>query len=139
VAALTDILDGHLARKMGQVSNFGKFIDPLADKLMMMAALFCFVQMGTVGAVPAIVILAREFIVTSLRMVAVEQGLVIGAGVSGKIKIVTQTAAVAFLFTPLWNGFNPYAVWGMVAVTVWSGVDYLWKHGKVLSKASAGE
>ena len=140
-AALTDILDGFLARKLKQVSNFGAFIDPLADKLMVMAALLVLIAEGTVGALPVIIVLTREFIVTSLRLVAVEQGKIIPAGYAGKIKIIVQTAAIAYLIAPVaraW-GADGIAVWVMAAVTVWSGVDYVWRHRDVLTRASSAK
>jgi CDP-diacylglycerol--glycerol-3-phosphate 3-phosphatidyltransferase len=142
LAALTDIVDGHLARKMNQITSFGKFIDPLADKLLIMAALFCFVYEGRVGAAPAILILTREFAVTALRSVAVERGTVIAAGVLGKIKLIVQVVVLSYLFTPLsepplpwWDGVSlgTIAVWLMTAVTVWSGADYLIRHRSVVS------
>jgi len=141
LASITDAIDGHLARKMGEVTNFGKFIDPLADKLLIMAALVCFVQGGRIGAAPAILILTREFAVTALRLVAVERGQVIAAGLGGKVKLWVQCVVLSYLFTPLsepllpWGGISlgTAAVWLMTAVTVWSGADYLIRHRKVVS------
>jgi CDP-diacylglycerol--glycerol-3-phosphate 3-phosphatidyltransferase len=142
LAALTDIVDGHLARKMNQITSFGKFIDPLADKLLIMTALLCFVHEGRVGAVPAILILTREFAVTALRAVAAPQGKVIAAGLLGKIKLIVQIVVLSYLFTPLSEPLLPWfdgislgtiAVWAMTAVTIWSGADYMIRHRNVIS------
>ena len=97
IASFTDFLDGHLARKNGQVTNFGKFMDPLADKLLVTSALVCMVQTGVVAGWMVIVILAREFAITGLRSVAASEGVVIAAAWSGKVKTVTQMIAIIFL------------------------------------------
>lgn len=88
VASLTDLLDGKLARKRGQITDFGKFADPLADKILVISALICFVQLGIIGAVPVIVLLFREFAVTSIRLVAASNGKVVAANLWGKAKTV---------------------------------------------------
>ena len=95
VAAITDGVDGYVARHYNQVTNFGKFVDPLADKLLVTAALVCFVADGSVPDWVVVVILAREFMVTSLRTVAVAQNVVIAASIWGKVKTVIQIALVA--------------------------------------------
>mgnify|MGYP004669273109 CR=1 FL=1 len=89
-ASLTDTLDGHIARSRGLITTFGKLMDPLADKILVMAAMLCFVDTGVCPAWVVIVILAREFLVTSLRLVAAGEGLVIAADVWGKLKTVAQ-------------------------------------------------
>ncbi len=94
-ASYTDHLDGKLARKNGQVTNFGKFMDPLADKILVMSALVCFVQFGLADSWVVIVILAREFLVTGLRMIAAENGRVIAANKWGKAKTVSQIIAIS--------------------------------------------
>lgn len=94
-ASYTDHLDGKLARKNGQVTNFGKFMDPLADKILVMSALVCFVQFGLADSWVVIVILAREFLVTGLRMIAAENGKVIAANKWGKAKTVSQIIAIS--------------------------------------------
>jgi CDP-diacylglycerol--glycerol-3-phosphate 3-phosphatidyltransferase len=94
VASYTDHLDGKLARKYHQITDFGKFLDPLADKIMVISALVCFVQLEVVPAWCVIIIIAREFMVTSLRLVAAPKGLVIAANMWGKIKTVSQIVAI---------------------------------------------
>src|SRR5689334_8803712 len=125
VAAATDGLDGYLARSRGNVTTFGKLMDPIADKLLIIAPLISLVSLGRVAAWVAMVIIAREFAVTALRMVAVERGVVIPATVLGKAKTVTQIAAILALiaFTPT-PGWVDVLVYVAVAVTVISGADY---------------
>lgn len=97
-AAITDHFDGKLARKNNQITNFGKFLDPIADKVMVIAALVCFVQLGLTDAWFLILIVAREFLVTSLRLIAVDEGVVLAANNWGKAKTVSQiVATVAIL------------------------------------------
>ena len=98
LAAFTDMLDGKIARKYNLVTNFGKLMDPLADKLLVMAALICLVETGDVAGWMVVIILGREFIITGMRQVAAAQGIVIAAGTTGKIKTVTQMIAIPFLF-----------------------------------------
>ncbi len=94
VASITDHLDGKLARKNNQITDFGKFLDPLADKMLVMSALVCFVELRLVSAVPVIIILLREFIVTSLRLVSMSAGKVVAANIWGKIKTITQIISI---------------------------------------------
>ena len=125
VASLTDALDGWLARRNRQESTFGKLMDPLADKLLVTAALVSLVALDRLSAGVAMVIIAREFAVTGLRQVAVEQGHVIPAGSWGKLKTAMQIAMVLALIavdgSPAWVDV---LVWATVAVTVVSGADY---------------
>jgi CDP-diacylglycerol---glycerol-3-phosphate 3-phosphatidyltransferase len=125
IAAATDGLDGYLARSRGAVTTFGKLMDPIADKLLIIAPLVSLVSLGRVAAWVAMVIIAREFAVTALRMVAVEQGVVIPATVLGKAKTITQIAAILALiaFTPT-PGWVDALVYLALAVTVFSGADY---------------
>jgi CDP-diacylglycerol--glycerol-3-phosphate 3-phosphatidyltransferase len=139
VASATDAVDGYVARRFHQVTNFGKFIDPLADKLLVTAALLMFVEAGRMPAIAAMIIVTREFLITSLRTVAMTEGKVIAAGWEGKLKTVVQIVCIAFLLTAqggieLFAGvtLDTIAVWLMTAVTVWSGVAYLVRHGGVL-------
>jgi CDP-diacylglycerol--glycerol-3-phosphate 3-phosphatidyltransferase len=124
-AALTDGLDGYIARSRGSVTNFGKLMDPLADKLLIIAPLVSLVSLDRIDAWVAMVIIAREFAVTALRILAVEQGVVIPASVFGKAKTITQVVAIfaviAFQSTP-WP--VDLLVYVAVAVTVVSGADY---------------
>jgi CDP-diacylglycerol--glycerol-3-phosphate 3-phosphatidyltransferase len=125
LAALTDGLDGYIARSRGAITTFGKLMDPLADKLLVTAALVSLVSLDRLAAWVAMVIIAREFAVTGLRAIAAERGLVIAASWLGKVKTVLQIAAVfaliAFDPSPAWVDGLVYAA---VAVTVISGADY---------------
>jgi len=94
LASITDMLDGKIARKSGQITDFGKFLDPLADKILVLSALVCFVEMGLISSVPVIIILAREFIVTSVRLVASSKGKVIAANIFGKLKTCVQIISI---------------------------------------------
>ena len=132
-ASLTDFLDGHLARKYNLVTNFGKIMDPLADKLLVTSALVCMVQTGVVPGWMVIVILAREFAITGLRSVAASEGVVIAAAWSGKIKTVTQMIAIIFLLIGNWPfelisvPFARIMLWIAVIMTVYSGAEYIYK------------
>ncbi|MGN1350531.1 MAG: CDP-diacylglycerol--glycerol-3-phosphate 3-phosphatidyltransferase [Anaerovoracaceae bacterium] len=133
VASFTDYLDGHLARKMNLVTNYGKIMDPLADKLLVTSALVCMVQTTLVPAWMVIVILAREFAITGLRAVAASEGIVIAAAWSGKVKTVTQMLAIVFLLMGNWPfeylhlPFDRMMLWIAVIMTIYSGVEYIWK------------
>ena len=143
LASITDWVDGYIARKYNQTTTFGKFLDPLADKLLVTAAVLVFIERGYMGSVPALIIIARELIVTSLRIVAMGEGIVIAAQKSGKLKTFIQIVGIVFLFTPLRSidlGFmsaGDLAVWIMVAITVISGIEYFKSFGGVL-KTSVG-
>ena len=93
-ASITDLLDGKIARKQGLITDFGKFADPLADKILVISALLCFVQLGLCDCVAVIIVLFREFTVTSIRLIAASKGNVIAANIWGKIKTVTQMVAI---------------------------------------------
>ncbi len=131
-ASLTDTLDGIIARRCNQITNFGKFADPLADKLLVTAALLIFVQWGQIPAWAAFIVVAREFAVTALRLVAVGEGTVIAAGISGKVKTAATLVLFCLMMTPLHDRFVIPGVmtvdtlgWLLIlAVTVWSGADY---------------
>lgn len=128
-ASLTDFLDGYLARKHDLVTNFGKIMDPLADKLLVTSALVCMVQTGVVPGWMVIVILAREFAITGLRSVAASEGIVIAAAWSGKVKTVTQMIAIILLLIDVWFLDIPARImlWVAVIMTVYSGVEYIYK------------
>jgi len=141
IASVTDSVDGYIARKYDQISDFGKFIDPLADKLLVTAAILIFVERGQMAAWAAMIIITREFAVTALRLVAVEGGLVIAAGTSGKIKTVVSIVAICFMITP-WHTIplipsildvNGLCILLIVVTTVWSGVEYFVKNWSVMS------
>ncbi|KMT23049.1 CDP-diacylglycerol--glycerol-3-phosphate 3-phosphatidyltransferase [Clostridium cylindrosporum] len=130
-AALTDSLDGYIARSRNQVTKFGKFIDPLADKLMITAALLSLVELERIEGWIVMVIIARELIITGLRAVAASDGVVIAASMWGKVKTVTQIVAVvsALLAIPYYNIFVIIAL----ISTILSGVDYIYKNRKILN------
>jgi CDP-diacylglycerol---glycerol-3-phosphate 3-phosphatidyltransferase len=125
LAAFTDGLDGYIARSRGAITTFGKLMDPIADKLLIIAPLVSLVSLGRIAAWVAMVIIAREFAVTALRLVAVERGIVIAAGPLGKLKTVLQVAAVfAVIAFPSTPAAVDALVYVAVAVTVVSGADY---------------
>ena len=140
IASATDGVDGYIARKYNQITTLGKFLDPLADKLLVTSAILIFVEQGVISSVAATIIIAREFIVTSLRIVAMGKGTVVAAKMAGKIKTVVQIVVIAMLFTPiadvkLWIfSVSDIAIWLMVAVTVLSGIDYFKGFGKLLDQ-----
>src|SRR5438034_744932 len=129
--SLTDTLDGELARRRGTVSDSGKFLDPLADKLFVLSVLIVLVQEGLVAAWVVVVIFSRELIITILRSVAATQGHVIGAAPLGKTKTITQMSAVALLILqrpyPVLVPIADVAVGIAIIFTLWSGLDYLWR------------
>jgi CDP-diacylglycerol--glycerol-3-phosphate 3-phosphatidyltransferase len=139
LASFTDSVDGYIARKYNQVSTFGKFVDPLADKLLVVSAILIFVERGQMAAWTAMIIVAREFAVTGLRLIAVESGVVIAAGTAGKIKTAVCCVAICIMLTTLreislFGGFtlNGLCVLLMVLTTVYSGVEYFAKNLSVL-------
>ncbi len=138
LAALTDGLDGYIARRRQQVTTFGKLMDPLADKLLVIAALISLVSLNRLPAWIAMVIIARELAVTGLRSVAAERGVVIAASWLGKLKTALQIAAIlaviAFDPTPVWADVLLYVA---VAVTVISGADYFFGLRKRMAAAEA--
>lgn len=138
LAAATDALDGYIARKHNLITNFGKIMDPLADKLLVTSAMICLVELGKVAGWMVIVILAREFIITGLRAVAAGEGIIIAAATSGKIKTVLQMSALSIIllqdwpfaiFTDLPVGYYLFIL--AVAVTIYSGIEYIVKNIKV--------
>ena len=140
LASISDSVDGYIARKYSQVTTFGKFMDPLADKLLVMAALLVFVQWDQAPAWAVFIILAREFAVTGLRLVAAADGTVIAAGISGKVKTFSSLVCLCLMMTPLHSltlippafTLDLFCVIVMVAVTIWSGAEYFIKYGKLL-------
>ena len=136
LAALTDGLDGYIARSRGDITTFGKLMDPLADKLLVTAALVSLVSLGRLEAWIEMVIIAREFAVTGLRGVAAEQGVVIQASVLGKIKTAIQVVAIVALIAtdPAPLGVD-ILVYVMLAVTVASGVDYFFGFRRMIAEA----
>lgn len=134
LAFFTDMLDGYLARKNGQVTDFGKIMDPLADKLLVTAALLCLTDKGLVSPWISVIILAREFIVSGIRIAAAAEGKVIAASVLGKIKTIWQFIALSLALAVFEsNVFVTASLWIAAALTVISGVDYVVKNLKLLS------
>lgn len=134
VASLTDLADGKIARKYNLVTNFGKFADPLADKLLVTSAMLIFVEWGQLPSWLVMVVIAREFAVSGLRMIAASKGTVMAAGWSGKIKTASTMIAIVLMLTPLGEIDMVNTVCGIVILvtTVYSGVEYFVKNGKVL-------
>ena len=132
IASFTDYLDGNIARKYNLVTNFGKFMDPLADKLLVSSALICMIELGMLPAWIVIIIISREFIITGFRLIAVENGVVIAASWWGKIKTVMQMAMIIVVML----GSNDLIGMVLIALatifTVISGVDYIVKNIGVL-------
>ncbi|MCG3419025.1 CDP-diacylglycerol--glycerol-3-phosphate 3-phosphatidyltransferase [Oceanobacillus jordanicus] len=138
LAAATDWVDGHYARKHNLVTNLGKFLDPLADKLLVSAALILLVEMGMAPAWLVIVIISREFAVTGLRLVAAGEGIVLAAGSMGKLKTATQMIAIAILllhqfpFSYIGFPFGTVMLYAALFFTIVSGVDYFMKNWHVM-------
>ena len=136
VASLTDTLDGYLARRDNLVTDFGKFMDPLADKLLVCSALICFVELGDLPAWMVIVIIGREFIISGFRLVASDNGVVIAASYWGKFKTTFQMIAVVLLIVgiPALSMVTTAVVWIALVLTVISLVDYITKNVNVLKE-----
>ena len=133
LASLTDFVDGQIARRCNQVSDFGKFLDPLADKLLTIACMTMFCQWGQVPAWALRIVLTREFAVTGLRLVAVGKGVVIAAGWSGKVKTACSMVGLCFLMAFPTVGWLCTTVVGVIVVTtVYSGVEYFAQNWKCL-------
>ena len=125
IASLTDYVDGHIARKYQQVSDFGKFLDPLADKLLVIAAMLMFCEWGIFPAWALMIVLTREFAVTGLRLVAVGKGKVIAAGWSGKVKTASTMIGLCVMMSfPTVAVLNWVVIGVIVVTTVYSGVEY---------------
>lgn len=147
LATATDRLDGHLARKNNQITTFGKLMDPLADKILIMSALICFLQRDVkyINAVVIVIILARELIVTGIRLIAVNENTVIAASIWGKAKTVSQfVLTICVMSFEILGVFLPYlctafdiivliCVIVAVALTIVSGCDYVWKSRKLMT------
>lgn len=136
IASISDSVDGHIARKYNMITLFGKFLDPLADKLLITAALLCMMQLNLCNPWYAWIIIAREFIVTSFRIVAATKKVVMAADIWGKIKTTLQIAAVIGViledtYLPH-HYFGPYLLLVAVLVTLYSGYNYLWKNWQVI-------
>lgn len=139
VASLTDLLDGKIARKYNLVTNFGKFMDPLADKLLVCSALICLVEMERIAAWMVIVIIAREFIISGFRLVASDNGVVIAASYWGKFKTTFQMVMICLMIADLeaLSVVTTIVTWAAVILTVVSLVDYLIKNKDVMQEKKA--
>ncbi|MDD6491852.1 MAG: CDP-diacylglycerol--glycerol-3-phosphate 3-phosphatidyltransferase [Firmicutes bacterium] len=136
VASLTDLLDGKIARKYNLVTNFGKFMDPLADKLLVCSALICLIELNKIPAWMVIIIIAREFIISGFRLVASDNGVVIAASYWGKFKTTFQMVAVCLLIADIQaiNVVTQIVLWIAVILTVVSLIDYLIKNKGVMKE-----
>ena len=133
IASLTDLLDGKIARKYNLVTDFGKFADPLADKILVTAAMLWFVEVGRMPAWALLVVLLREFAVSGLRMIASDKGRVIAAGWSGKVKTASTMVCIVLMFLPIPAMVNTLCVAVIVLTTIYSGVEYFMKNKDCLS------
>ena len=136
IASLTDMLDGKIARKYNLVTNFGKFMDPLADKLLVCSALICMIELRELPAWMVIIIISREFIISGFRLVASDNGVVIAASYWGKFKTTFQMIGVVLLIfnIPTLSTLTTIIVWIALALTVISLVDYIVKNVGVLTE-----
>jgi len=136
IASLTDMLDGKIARKYNLVTNFGKFMDPLADKLLVCSALICMIELRQLPAWMVIIIISREFIISGFRLVASDNGVVIAASYWGKFKTTFQMIGVVLLIfnIPVLSTLTTIIVWIALALTVISLVDYIVKNAGVLTE-----
>ena len=132
LASLTDLLDGHIARSLNLVTDFGKFMDPLADKVLVVTAMLWFVECGRMPAWAVAIVIFREFAVSGMRLIAVEGGRVIAAGWSGKVKTASTMVCLILMFLPIPNWMNTACVWVIVLTTVYSGVEYFVKNRDVM-------
>ena len=136
IASLTDMLDGYLARRDNLVTNFGKFMDPLADKLLVCSAMIALIEMNRIPSWVVIIIIAREFIISGFRLIAAENGIVIAANYWGKFKTVSQMIMIILLLADLGGVFDTLAqifIWISLALTVISLITYIWQNKSVLS------
>ncbi len=135
VASLTDLLDGKIARKYNLVTNFGKFMDPLADKLLVCAALICLVEMCRIPSWIVIIIISREFIISGFRLIASDKGVVIAANYWGKFKTTFQMVMVCLMIANIekLQTVTDIVMWIALALTVISLIDYIWKNKSVMA------
>lgn len=138
IACASDALDGHIARKHNLVTNFGKFMDPIADKLLVCSALICFVELSYIPAWIVIVIIAREFIINGFRLIASDNGVVIAASYWGKFKTIAQMIMCILLIVQLpfaWiDVVEQVFIWLSLILTVVSLFEYVWKNRNVLKE-----
>ena len=135
LASLTDMLDGKIARKYNLVTDFGKFADPLADKMLVTAAMLWFVEIGQMPAWALLLVIVREFAVSGLRMIASDKGRVIAAGWSGKVKTASTMVCIVLMFLPIHGWLNAVCVAVIALTTLYSGVEYFMKNKDVIASA----
>lgn len=136
IACLSDMADGYIARHYNQISNFGKFMDPLADKVLVLAAMCFFIENGQMPGWAVVIVLFREFAVSGLRLIAVEQQRVIAAGWSGKIKTAcTMVGLCAMLAVPASTIISTVTTWVIVITTLYSGIEYFYVNRDVFKNA----
>ena len=135
IACLTDLLDGKIARKHNLVTNFGKFMDPLADKLLVSAAMICLIELGRIPSWIVVIIISREFIISGFRLIASDNGIVIAASMWGKYKTVFQMTMVILMLAniPALQLVTDIVMWIATILTIVSLVDYIYKNKSVLS------
>lgn len=132
LASLTDLLDGYIARHYNQISDFGKFLDPLADKLLVLSAMLIFVQWGRMPSWAVMVVLTREFAVSGLRMVAASRGDVLAAGWSGKVKTAATMVGLCLMIAFPREFLDMLVSWVIVLTTLYSGCEYFYKNWRCL-------
>lgn len=136
-ASITDTLDGYIARRDNLITDFGKFMDPLADKLLVCSAMICLIPSGKLPTAIVIVIIAREFIISGFRLVASDNGIVIAANYWGKFKTVSQMAMIIVLIADLGGVFDligQILIWLALSLTIISLIDYVWTNRQVLTQ-----
>ena len=134
-ASITDTLDGYIARHYNQITDFGKFMDPLADKCLVFAAMLWFVEVGQMPAWALLIVAVREFGVSGLRMVAADKGRVIAAGWSGKVKTAATMVCIILMLLPIPEIVNQICTAVIVLTTIYSGVEYFMKNADILAQA----
>ncbi len=140
IAALTDTLDGYIARNYNQITNLGKFLDPLADKLLVISALVCFVELNILSPWIVIIVIGRELMITGFRTIAAKEGIVLAANIYGKVKTVVQMITIIytiFIYSQIltFSSILYYILWGLTTgITVYSGYRYLWDNKKIIIK-----
>jgi CDP-diacylglycerol--glycerol-3-phosphate 3-phosphatidyltransferase len=132
-ASVTDWIDGYIARKYNQTTDFGKFMDPLADKCLVTAAMLWFVEVGQMPAWALLIVIVREFAVSGLRMMAATNGTVIAAAWSGKVKTASTMVCLVLMFLPIGKEINTICVAVIVLTTIYSGVEYFMKNIKAFN------
>lgn len=143
IASLTDMLDGMIARKKGLVTNFGKFADPIADKLLVAAALFVLLEEGMLNGILTFILIAREFIISGFRMVAASNGVVLAAGNIGKAKTVVQMVGIVLMlmldpyFNPIGWPIGLILMYISAVLSIWSCVDYIVRNRKLLKETKS--